>query len=89
MEITTYSNFRQNLKSFLDSVFNNHTPLSVTRTNGGDVVVLSKEDYERMQETCYLLSSPKNAERIREALKDLDRGKGEQHTLIEDGESHA
>lgn len=89
MEITTYSNFRQNLKSFLDSVFYNHTPLSVTRTNGEDVVVLSKEDYERMQETCYLLSSPKNAERIRRALDDLDQGKGEKHALIEDEESHA
>ena len=84
MEITTYSNFRQNLKSFLDQVLLNHTPLAITRANGEDVVVLSKEDYERMEETCYLLSSPKNAEKIRKAVEDLDQGRGIKQPLIEE-----
>lgn len=84
MNITTYSNFRQNLKSFLDQVRLNHTPLAITRANGEDVIVLSKEDYERMEETCYLLSSPKNAERIRKAIEDLDQGRGVKQALIEE-----
>ena len=45
MEITTYSNFRQNLKTFMDKVFESKSPLFVTRSNGEDVVVLSREDY--------------------------------------------
>jgi antitoxin YefM len=82
MEITTYTNFRQNLKSYLDLIFSSRSPLFVTRTKGEDVVVLSKSDYESMQETIYLLSSPKNAERIAIALKEYEEGKGVSRQLI-------
>lgn len=70
MEITAYTNFRQNLKKFLDRVYSDHSPLFVTRTNGKDVAVLSKSDYDSMQETFYLMKSPKNAERILLGLKE-------------------
>ncbi len=83
MEITTYSKFRENMKSYLDDVVNDQKALYVTRTNGEDVVVLSKSDYESMQETYYLMSSPKNAERLLGALKELDEGKGTARELIE------
>jgi antitoxin YefM len=56
--ITTYSDFRQQLKSWLDKVRNDHTPLFVTNAKGEDVVVLSKPDYESMEETFYLLKIP-------------------------------
>ncbi|MDO8965977.1 MAG: type II toxin-antitoxin system prevent-host-death family antitoxin [Algoriphagus sp.] len=84
MEVTSYSKFRENMKSYLDNVVNDSRPLYVTRTNGEDVVVLSKSDYESMQETYYLMSSPKNAERLLEAIKDLDEGKGVKRDLIEE-----
>ncbi|MEB2784882.1 MULTISPECIES: type II toxin-antitoxin system Phd/YefM family antitoxin [Algoriphagus] len=83
MEITTYSKFRENMKSYLDDVVNDQKALYVTRANGEDVVVLSKSDYESMQETYYLMSSPKNAERLMEALKELDNGEGTVRELIE------
>lgn len=83
MDVTTYSNFRQNLKSHLDNVVNDQKALYVTRANGEDVVVLSKSDYESMQETYYLMSSPKNAERLLQSIKDLEEGKGVKRDLIE------
>jgi antitoxin YefM len=83
MEITSYTNFRQNLKTFLDKVFTDHSPLYVTRTNGEDVVVLSKSDYESMQETFYLLKSPKNAERLLKGIEEYEKGLGEEKELIE------
>ncbi|MEO9257736.1 MAG: type II toxin-antitoxin system prevent-host-death family antitoxin [Crocinitomicaceae bacterium] len=83
MEITTYSNFRQHLKSFLDGVFTNHNPLFVTRSNGEDVVVLSKSDYESITETLHLLSSPKNAERLARGIDEYEKGGGEEKALIE------
>lgn len=83
MEITSYSNFRQNLKSFLDKVFINKEPLFITRSNGEDVVVLSKSDYESMQETFYLLKSPKNAERLMKGLEEYENNKGQERSLIE------
>ncbi|RYE29586.1 MAG: type II toxin-antitoxin system Phd/YefM family antitoxin [Sphingobacteriaceae bacterium] len=72
MEITTYTTFRKQLKSFLDKIVINHTPLCVTRNNGEDVVMLSKVDYESMQETFYLLKSPVNAKRLLKSLNQYE-----------------
>ena len=84
MQITTYSNFRQNLKVFLDNVFVNHDPLFVTRTNGEDVVVLSKTDYESLTETLHLLGNPNNAKRLMDGIKEFEAGKGIQKNIIEE-----
>jgi len=83
MEITTYSNFRQNLKAFMDKVFDTKSPLFVTRSNGEDIVVLSKEDYDGIQETLHLLSSPKNAQRLKESLEEFEKGGGQIRDLID------
>ena len=77
MEITTYSNFRQHLKSFLDKVMESNTPLYVKRTKGEDVVVLSKSDYESMEETLYVLSSEKNRTHLVESIKQAEKGEVE------------
>ena len=66
----------------MDKVFESKDPLFVTRSNGEDVVVLSKEDYEGMQETLHLLSSPKNAQRLKESLEEYNRGGGKARELI-------
>jgi len=84
MEITSYTAFRQHLKSFLDKVLLSRSPLFVTRTNGEDVVVMSKAEYDSMQETFYLLKSPKNAARLLDALSDYEKGKGVERTLLEE-----
>lgn len=84
MQVTTYSNFRQNLKAFLDKVFTNHDPLFITRTNGEDVVVLSKTDYESLTETLHLMGNPNNAKRLMDGIKELEEGKGTPRNLIEE-----
>ena len=73
MEITSYSNFRQLLKSFMDAVSASHAPSFVTRASEEDVVVMAKADYESMQETLRLLSSPKNAERLARGIAEFER----------------
>ncbi|SMD41618.1 antitoxin YefM [Aquiflexum balticum DSM 16537] len=83
MEITTYTKFKQNLKTFLDKVSNDQSLLYVTRTNGEDVVVLSKADYESLVETFYLLKSPKNVERLLKGIREFEKGVGEENNLIE------
>jgi antitoxin YefM len=84
MQITTYTSFRQKLKSYLDNVRNNHAPLYVTSANGEDVVVLSKSDYESMEETFYLLKSPANAARLLKGIEDYNLGLGKERSLIEE-----
>ncbi|MBD1394138.1 type II toxin-antitoxin system Phd/YefM family antitoxin [Mucilaginibacter glaciei] len=82
--ITTYTDFRQQLKSYLDKVRNSHTPLFVTSATGDDVVVLSKADYESMEETFYLLKSPKNAARLLQGIEDYEKGLGKERSLIDE-----
>lgn len=82
--ITTYSNFRKNLKAFFDEVFSSRSPLFVTRSNGEDIVVMSRADYESMQETFYLLKSPRNAARLQAGIREFEKGGGTPKDLIED-----
>jgi antitoxin YefM len=65
----SYSELRKTLKNSLDRVCENHEPLLVKRQHGGDIVILSKNDYTSLAETAYLLQSPANARRLEESLK--------------------
>lgn len=80
--ITTYSDFRQKLKTYLDEVFRSNSPLFVTRTRGENIVVLSESDYESIMETFYLLKSPKNAQRLQRAIEQYEKGKGQARELL-------
>jgi antitoxin YefM len=84
MLTTSYSNFRQDLKSYLDKVNDQHTPLFVSRAKGEDVVVMSKADYDSMEETFYLLKNPKNAMRLMEGIAQFEKGLGVERKLIEE-----
>lgn len=84
MQATSYSNFRQDLKSYFDKVNTQHTPLLVTRAKGEDIVVLSKADYDSMEETFYLLKSPQNATRLLKSIERLVEGIGQEKQLIEE-----
>ena len=68
----------------MDAVFTSRAPLFVTRSNGEDVVLMAKADYESMQETLYLLSSPNNAVRLAKGIAEFEQGKGIAHDLIEE-----
>lgn len=67
----------------MDKVINGKMPLFVTRSNGQDIVVLSKEDYDGIQETLHLLSSPKNALRLKESIEEFEKGGGKTKELID------
>lgn len=76
MDTTTYTNVRQNLASKMEQVCDDHNPLIITRKNKRPVVMLSLEDFQAMEETTYLLRSPKNAKRLLESITELENGKG-------------
>jgi antitoxin YefM len=83
MDIVTYSEARNNLKSLLDRVVANRMPTVIFRQRGESVVVMSKQDYDSLMETDYLLSNPANAKRLRDARDRMDSGTGEEHDLID------
>ncbi len=79
----TFSNARNNLKAVFDRVVADHAPIKITRQRGEGVVVISERDWESIEETLYLLSSPRNAERLLNSIKELDAGKGIERELID------
>jgi antitoxin YefM len=83
MKTTSYTEFRKRMKQDLDQVNEDHEILIISRKGNKDVVVLSLEDYNAMQETAYLLSSGKNAARLIESIKELEEGKGQEKHLIQ------
>jgi antitoxin YefM len=64
----SYSQMRQGLKDCLDQVCMEHTPLLITRRKGENVMLLSEDDYRSLEETAYLSRSPRNLQRLLEAL---------------------
>jgi len=81
---TSYSDLRRNLAATLDSVTADHAPVLITRDRGKPAAVLmSLEDFASYEETRYLLRSPRNAERLLEAVADLDHGDGTERELSE------
>ena len=83
MDAINYSDLRQNLKKYLDSVFNDHEPLIVTRKNNENVVILSVDDFNALNETQYLLSTKNNADHLQDSLDQLRSGNGFTKELIE------
>ena len=57
MDSISVNKFRDNLKAFVEQVVTEHMPLKVTRRSGDDFVVLSADDWEREQETLYVLQN--------------------------------
>lgn len=84
MRTTSSTDFRKNLSKVMDEVNEDHTPYIITRGNGKPVVVMSLEDYNAMDETAYLLSTPENAKRLSEAVARINKGEVIQRELIEE-----
>ncbi len=84
MDTMSYSAFRTRLASTLDKVNDDHKPVLITRQNGKPAVVMSLEDFQAYEETAYLMASPKNAERLNQAITEVEAGKTVQHKLVEE-----
>jgi antitoxin YefM len=84
MIVANYSEFRNELKNYLDNVeFNNET-LIIKRGSGKGTVLISLDEYNSIMETLHLLSSKKNAKRLFESIDQMKTGKRAQHKLIEE-----
>jgi antitoxin YefM len=83
MRAINFSDARKDLKAVFDRVVEDADVTIITRRDAEDVVVMSLAEWNSWQETEYLLASPANARRLREAIARLDAGKGEYHELID------
>jgi len=84
MLAANYSEFRTDLKKFLDNVeFNNET-LVIKRGKGNGTVMISLDEYNSLMETVHLLSSKANADRLYESMKQMKDGNSSSEKLVED-----
>ena len=83
MKALSYTALRNTLAKTMEKVCNDHEPIVITRKSEAAVVMLSLEDYESLEETTYLLRSPKNVKRLIESISQLEEGKGLEKDLHE------
>ena len=83
MRQMTVNQFRSGLKSAVDSVIGDHAPLRVTRRQGEDFVVVSAEDWEREQETLYVLQNRSLMQQITRSQETHRQGTGYRPTAEE------
>ena len=83
MQSISYTAARSNLAKTMEKVCDDHNPVAITRKGESSVVIISMEDYLALEETAYLLRSPKNTRRLIAAIADLEQGKGEEKELLE------
>jgi antitoxin YefM len=76
MKIASYTDLRNNMKTYLDRVISDCEPLIVNRSKNKGVVIISLDEYNAMKETEYILSSPEMQRRIKEADEEIKAGKG-------------
>jgi antitoxin YefM len=78
---TTYTSLRENLAAVLDRVADDQEVVIVRRRGAKDVALIPADELASLMETAYLLRSPRNAQRLMEALRDARRGKGRRMSL--------
>ncbi|NOQ41540.1 MAG: type II toxin-antitoxin system prevent-host-death family antitoxin [Desulfuromusa sp.] len=81
MEAISYTNARSNLAKTMKKVCEDHDPVIITRRNESSVVMMSLEDFQALEETAYLLRSPKNARRLLASIAQLESNSGTEREL--------
>ena len=86
MEATTYTQIRNNFSESMNKVCEDHKPIIITRQNSSPVGMMSLEDYNAMEETLYLMRSPKNAMRLLKSISEIQKDDLKQRELMDDSE---
>ncbi len=86
MIATNFSEFRNNLKKYLDAVEENDDTLIITRSRGRGAVLISLAEYNSLKETLHILGSEANARQIWQSQKEFEEGKFIEFKLPEEDE---
>ncbi|MHB1353422.1 MAG: type II toxin-antitoxin system Phd/YefM family antitoxin [Thiobacillus sp.] len=74
MSAIAFTQFRKHLTEAVEEVCDTGEPLTVTRADGRDVVIVPAAEWSAMQETSHLLSTPENAARLKASIEAANRG---------------
>lgn len=82
MTAITATEARPTLFAIIRHVNDDHVDVEITSQHG-NAVILSKEAYDAMIETEFLLRAPANAERLLSSIGRVRRGEHELHELLD------
>lgn len=74
MKTVSYTDARNHLAGLIEDAQDNREPITITRNGKASVVMVAEEEYSAMEETLHLLSTPANAERLRESIAQAKSG---------------
>ena len=83
MLAVNYTNFRENLKDYMDKATDDYETMIVTRENNKNVVMISEESYNNLMENVYVMGNKSNYDWLMESKEQLESGKYTKHDLIE------
>jgi antitoxin YefM len=83
MRVVNYTEFRNTLAESLNAVNDDGDIVVVSRSKGKNVVVMSLEEYNSIQETLYLTSTRTNSKKLDAAIEEMNKGKFILRKLIE------
>jgi antitoxin YefM len=83
MLTTTLSDFRKDIKKYLDNVTEDFETLIINRGKNSGVVIMSLDEYNSLTATQHELSSKINESRLDSAISKLKDGKGFNQELLD------
>ena len=75
MQVVTFTEARNNLKTILNRVIEDADCILITRDDAKDTVVMSLDYYNSLMETLHLLKTPANAAHLQKSIKQFRQGK--------------
>ena len=84
MQVISFTEARNNLKSVLDQVVNDADCTIITRRDAEDAVVMSLDYYNSLMETVHLLKSPANAAHLAKSIAQYRNNQTQERDLIDE-----
>ncbi|NJO59776.1 MAG: type II toxin-antitoxin system prevent-host-death family antitoxin [Richelia sp. RM2_1_2] len=82
-EVTSPTDARKDFFTLLEKVAQNHQVYIINRRDGENVALIAESDLRSLVESVYLLRSPKNANRLFDAIEESKTGKIKPQTVAE------
>lgn len=84
MQVVTFTEARNNLKTILDRVVDDADYTVITRRDAEDAVIMSLDSFNSLLETVYLLKSPANATHLARSIEQFKSGKATERELLDE-----
>lgn len=82
MKAVTLKNAQARLGLLMDEVSEDKTPVIIARDEGEPAVLVSLAEWNGMEETLYLMSNPRNAQRLLDGIREFEAGLGQERELL-------